>query len=120
MILGFVCRSCPYATAGELDCIRYCDFGKKLFVEEKITKVVENKSLTLQVTKHNLPFINEMTATYGKSSSRFRLLISISFYRQGMFPKVREFFEELSIGHEDVCGAVGLWSSNELTIPPVK
>lgn len=56
------------ASKGELNCVRHCKFGDKLFLEEKITKVNGNDSFTIVVTKHNLPFVKEMSATYELSS----------------------------------------------------
>ena len=52
------------ASRGELDCIRHCEFGGKVFVDEKITEVNENNSFTIVVTEHNIPFVKEMSATY--------------------------------------------------------
>lgn len=56
------------ASKGELNCLRHCQFDDKLFLEEKITEVDENKSFTIVVTKHNLPLVKEMSATYELSS----------------------------------------------------
>lgn len=53
---------------GELNCVRHCQFNEKLSLEEKITAVEEGNSFTVTVTKHNLPFIKEMFATYHLSS----------------------------------------------------
>jgi hypothetical protein len=52
------------ASKGELNCFRHCMFNDKLFVDEKITKAKENESVTMVVTKHNLPFLKDMSATY--------------------------------------------------------
>ncbi len=52
------------ATAGALNCSRHCMFDEKLFVDEKITEVVENKSFKVEVFKHNLPFLKNMSAIY--------------------------------------------------------
>jgi hypothetical protein len=56
------------ATKGELNCVRHCQFTDKLYVDEKITEVKENDRFTVEVTKHNLPFVKEMSATYELSS----------------------------------------------------
>lgn len=56
------------ATKGELNCVRHCQFNEKLCLDEKITEVDENNSFTVVVTKHNLPFIKTMSATYELSS----------------------------------------------------
>ena len=56
------------ATRGELDCERHCQFNEKLSLDEKITEIDEKNKLTIVVTKHNLPFIKEMSATYELSS----------------------------------------------------
>lgn len=56
------------ASKGELNCERHCMFNDKLFVDEKITKAKENESVTMVVTKHNLPFVKEMSATYELST----------------------------------------------------
>lgn len=52
------------ATKGELNCSRHCMFDDKLFVDEKITEVNKNKSFKVEVFKHNLPFLKEMSAIY--------------------------------------------------------
>lgn len=56
------------ASKGELDCVRHCEFTDKLFLDEKITEVKENDSLTIVVTEHNLPFVKEMSASYELTS----------------------------------------------------
>ncbi len=56
------------ATKGELHCARHCKFDDKLFVEEKITEVDETNSFKVEVTKHNLPFLKDMSAIYELSS----------------------------------------------------
>lgn len=56
------------ASKGELNCSRHCKFTDKIFLEEKITEVNGNESFTIVVTKHNLPFVKEMSATYELSS----------------------------------------------------
>jgi len=53
---------------GELGTVRHCKFNDKLFVDEKITDVNEGNSFTIKVTNHNLPFVNEMVATYELTS----------------------------------------------------
>lgn len=55
-------------TRGALNCSRHCMFNDKLFVDEKITEVDENKSFKVEVFKHNLPFLKEMSAIYELSS----------------------------------------------------
>ena len=55
-------------TKGELNCGRHCKFNEKLSLDEKITEVDENNKFTVVVSKHNLPFIKEMSATYELSS----------------------------------------------------
>ena len=52
------------ATKGELNCVRYCDFDGKLNLEEIITDVNEFKSVSMEVTTSNLPFVKGITATY--------------------------------------------------------
>ncbi len=52
------------ATKGELNCVRHTEFTDKLYLDEKITEVNGNDSFTVVVTEHNLPFVNEMSATY--------------------------------------------------------
>lgn len=49
---------------GALNSIRHCKFTDKLFLDEKITEVNGNDSFSIVVTNHNLPFVNEMSATY--------------------------------------------------------
>ncbi|MCJ8314829.1 MAG: hypothetical protein HRU38_22035 [Saccharospirillaceae bacterium] len=56
------------ATKGELDCVRHCQFTDKYFVDEKITHIKANNCFTIKVTKHNLPFVNQMSATYELTS----------------------------------------------------
>ncbi len=56
------------ASKGGLDCMRHCKFSEKLWLEEKITEVNENTSFTVVATKHNLPLLKEMSATYEISS----------------------------------------------------
>jgi hypothetical protein len=56
------------ASKGELNCVRHCKFNDKLFLDEKITKTNEYQSFTIVVTKHNIPFVKEMSATYELSS----------------------------------------------------
>lgn len=55
-------------TKGELNCERHCQFNEKLCLDEKITEVDENNGFTVVVTKHNLPFIKSMSATYELSA----------------------------------------------------
>ena len=57
-----------HVTKGELNCSRHCMFDDKLFVDEKITEVNENKSFKVEAYKHNLPFLKEMSAIYELSS----------------------------------------------------
>ena len=56
------------ASIGELDCMRHVEFSDKLHLEEKIAEVNGNDSFTVVATEHNLPFLNEMSATYELSS----------------------------------------------------
>ncbi len=56
------------ATQGELNCERHCQFNEKLCLDEKITEINDNKGFTVVVTKHNLPFIKSMSATYELSA----------------------------------------------------
>ena len=49
---------------GELNSIRHCMFSDKIFLDEKIVDVQGNDSFTIEVTDHNLPFVNKMSATY--------------------------------------------------------
>jgi len=52
------------ASEGALNCVRHCKFSEKLFLDEKISAIEENKRITINVTKHNLPFVKDMSATY--------------------------------------------------------
>jgi len=52
------------ATHGGLNCSRHCKFDDKLFLEETITEVKENKSFKVEAYNHNLPFLKEMSAIY--------------------------------------------------------
>lgn len=52
------------ATKGSLNSVRHCMFNDRLFLNEKISEVTENDRLSIVVTKHNLPFVKEMSATY--------------------------------------------------------
>ena len=56
------------ATKGELNCSRHVTFDDKLFLEETITEVNENKSFKVEAYKHNLPFLKDMSAIYELSS----------------------------------------------------
>ena len=56
------------ASKGELNCVRHCKFNDRLYLDEEITQVNENSGFTVVVTKHNLPFVKEMSATYELSS----------------------------------------------------
>jgi len=60
------------ATKAEAGSVRHCQFTYKLFIDEKITHVKEVDALTstftIVVTKHNLPFVKEMSATYELTS----------------------------------------------------
>jgi hypothetical protein len=56
------------ASQGELNCVRHCQFNEKLFVDEKISEMVEKSRFTVTVTDHNLPFVKEMSATYSLSA----------------------------------------------------
>ena len=52
------------AEQGELGCLRHTEFSDKLFLDEKIAKFDEHRSVTVVATEHNLPFLREMNATY--------------------------------------------------------
>ncbi len=52
------------AQPGEVGCERHCKFSDKLFLEERIAEADELRSLTVVATRHNLPFLREMRATY--------------------------------------------------------
>lgn len=56
------------ATKGELNCSRHVTFDDKLFLEETITEVNENKSFKVEAYNHNLPFLKDMSAIYELSS----------------------------------------------------
>jgi len=56
------------AVKGGLSCVRHCKFDDKLYVEEKIAEISKNDSFTVVVTKHNLPFVKEMSANYELTS----------------------------------------------------
>ncbi|MCP3936922.1 MAG: hypothetical protein GY708_16295 [Actinomycetia bacterium] len=57
------------ASRGALDVVRHCEFTDKLYLDEQITEVDENKSFRVEVLEHNLPFVKEMSATYELSST---------------------------------------------------
>jgi len=72
------------ASEGASDVVRHCEFGKKLFLDERIADVDEYKSLRVEVVNHNLPFVKEMSATYELSSTddettELRMVSSNSF-----------------------------------------
>ena len=52
------------ATHGALNCARHCQFDEKLWLKETITKVDENRSITVTSTEHNLPMMKDLAATY--------------------------------------------------------
>ena len=56
------------ASTGELGAARHVRFSDKLYLEERIAEVDEGNSFTVVSTEHNLPFLNEMSATYELSS----------------------------------------------------
>ena len=56
------------ASEGPLGCVRHCQFNEKLSLDEKITEVDDLKRVKIDVTKHNLPFIKSMSATYELSA----------------------------------------------------
>lgn len=58
------------ASNGALNVVRHCEFGKKLFLDEQITEVDEHTSFRVEVLEHNLPFVQEMSATYELSSNQ--------------------------------------------------
>ena len=49
---------------GGMDVVRHCKFNEKLFLDEKITDYKENKYVTIEVIKHNLPMLKDLSATY--------------------------------------------------------
>lgn len=57
------------AAQGATDVVRHCEFGKKLYLDEKITDVREHESFRVEVLEHNLPFVKEMAATYELSAT---------------------------------------------------
>lgn len=57
------------ASEGASDVVRHCEFGEKLYLDERITDVDEYKSFRVEVAEHNLPFVKEMSATYELSST---------------------------------------------------
>ncbi|MEO1065337.1 MAG: SRPBCC family protein [Actinomycetota bacterium] len=57
------------ASEGAADVVRHCEFGKKLYLDEQITDVVEHRSFRVEVLEHNLPFVKDMSATYELSST---------------------------------------------------
>lgn len=52
------------ASKGALNISRRCMFDDKLYVDEKITEVVDQKSFKVEVYDHNLPMLKDMAATY--------------------------------------------------------
>lgn len=56
------------ATKGALHCSRHVTFDDKLFLEETITEVDEQKSFKVEAYNHNLPFLKDMSAIYELSS----------------------------------------------------
>ena len=56
------------ASVGELHSARHVNFSDKLYLEEEITEVDEFNSFTVVATDHNLPFLNQMSATYRLAS----------------------------------------------------
>lgn len=72
------------ATSGALDVVRHCDFTDKLHLDEQITDVDEHKSFRVVVLEHNLPFVNEMSATYqltatGDNTTKIKMVSFNSF-----------------------------------------
>ena len=57
------------ASKGASDVVRHCEFGEKLYLDERITDVDEYKSFRVDVVEHNLPFVRDMSATYELSST---------------------------------------------------
>ena len=56
------------ATAGAAGVVRHCEFGDKLFLDERITDVVDHRSVRIEVDEHNLPFVKDMAAVYELSA----------------------------------------------------
>ncbi|MEM7323139.1 MAG: SRPBCC family protein [Actinomycetota bacterium] len=56
------------ATEGGPDVVRHCEFGKKFYLDEKITDVDEQKGFRVEAGEHNFPFVTHMSATYELSS----------------------------------------------------
>ena len=52
------------SSKGELNCSRHVTFNDKLFLEETITEVNDNKSFKVVAYNHNLPLMKEMSAIY--------------------------------------------------------
>lgn len=52
------------ASRGAVDVVRHCDFTDKLWLDEQIVEVDEGKSVRIVVLDHNLPFVDDMSATY--------------------------------------------------------
>lgn len=51
-------------TKGTVNCPRHVTFDEKLYLEETITEVHENKSFKVVAYKHNLPLLKDMSAVY--------------------------------------------------------
>jgi hypothetical protein len=57
------------ASEGAEGVVRHCEFGTKLYLDERITDVDDGTSFRVEVVDHNLPFVKEMSATYELSST---------------------------------------------------
>ena len=57
------------AAVGEVGAGRHVRFSDKLYLEESIVDADEYNSFTVVAMDHNLPFLDEMSATYELSST---------------------------------------------------
>jgi len=69
---------------GELNAVRHCMFNDKLFLHEKIIEFDNHVSFTIEVVKHNLPMVKQMSATYeltpiGKNKTELKMTSYNSF-----------------------------------------
>lgn len=72
------------ASRGAMDVVRHCDFTDKLWLDEQIVEFDEGKSVRIVVLDHNLPFVNDMSATYelipiAEDVTRIKMVSSNSF-----------------------------------------
>lgn len=75
------------ATEGASGVVRHCEFGPKLYLDERITEVAEHRSVRIEVDEHNLPFVKDMAAAYELSaidddSTELRM-VSFNSFRPG-------------------------------------